>query len=224
MVDRGREAGGRKTKSTRERLAAAVAVALQCVVVGALSGCGPSHPERYVIERDIGSLSYRRYQRVLDVELPISGNRAVGHTATYLRRQGRSEIPFVNAFVTVYDDSPGLAAAIRRYVRSLSSYDVEVTSLGGSRVWSLDGGDGDRWLLWVSSNRVIKVGGAADDALIRKIAEEYLGVYSSDLDEHGRARDDTASAGAPPEDDVEATSDEDLALPRSLRPDALDEP
>lgn len=183
------------------------------VAIAVIAGCGPSIPARFVLERDIGSLSYRRYQRVLDVEFPVEGNAAVGHTATYVRRSARGEVPYVNVFVTAYESAPGLTAEIRRQVRTLESYDVGVADVGG-RAWSLDGGEGDRWFLWVSASRVVKVGGLADDALLRSVVSEYMGMYPSDLDEHGRARDGAPSAGeARGEEGVES---EDLELPRSL--------
>jgi hypothetical protein len=167
----------------------------RAAAVAAIAGCAPSLPPRYVIERDIGTLSYRRYQRVLDVEFAVDGNPAVGHTATYVRRSARGAIPYVNVFVTVYQSAPGLGAEIRRQVHTLGSYDVQVRDVGGGRAWFLDGGEGDRWFLWVSANHVVKVGGAAEDALVRAVVSEYMGLYPSDLDEHGRARPGTASAG-----------------------------
>ncbi len=175
-----------------------------------LAACGPSVPSRFVVERDIGHLAYRRYQRVLDVELAIEGNAAEGHTATYVRRSG-SDIAYVNAFVTVYTNPAGLAAEVRRLVRSLASYDVTVIDVGG-RVFQLDAGEGDRWLLWVSGARVVKVGGTASDALTREVVNEYLGIYPSDLDENGRARPGTLSAG----DASEAISGDD-DMPATLR-------
>ncbi|UJR78956.1 hypothetical protein [Sandaracinus amylolyticus] len=194
------------------RVGAAGLVSMLAVLLSAVAGCGPSIPTRFVLERDIGDLSYRRYQRVLDVEFPVEGNVAVGHTATYVRRSSRGEIPYVNVFVTVYDAAAGLSAEIRRQVRSLGSYDVSVVDVGG-RAWSLDGGEGDRWVLWVSGSRVVKVGGVADDSLVRAVVGEYMGLYPSDLDERGRARDGTASAGDASE---RAAESEDLELPRSL--------
>ncbi len=187
------------------------------VLLAAIAGCGPAVPPRYVLERDIGSLSYRRYQRVLDGELPVEGNDAIGHTATYVRRSSRGEVPYVNVFVTAYSSAPGLTAEVRRQVRSLGSYDVSVTDAGGGRAWSLDGGEGDRWVLWVSGSHVVKVGGVADAELVRSVVSEYMGIYPSDLDEHGRARDGTPSAG-----DAQArpAEEEDLELPRSLTSDA----
>ncbi len=190
---------------------------MSIALLAAIAGCVGSVPPRYVIERDIGSLSYRRYQRVLDVELPVEGNAAVGHTATYVRRSSRGEVPYVNVFVTAYASAPGLTAEIRRQLRTLGSYDLSVTDIGGGRAWSLDGGDGDRWLLWVSGSHVVKVGGLADEALVRSVVSEYMGVYPSDLDERGRARAGTLSAGDASE---RAESEEDLELPRSLTSDA----
>ena len=185
-------------------------MALLAVIVG----CGPSYPARYVLERDVGPLSYRRYQRVLDVEFPVAGNDAVGHTATYVRRSDRGEPPYVNAFVTVYDHPRSLAAEIRHQVQSLESYEIEVADVGGGRAWRLDGGTDDRWIVWVSSRFVVKIGGSASDPLIHEVVSSYMGMYPSDLDDHGRAREGAASAGeAVGEVDVDQ---EHMEMPHSL--------
>lgn len=164
------------------------------VVSCALAGCAASPPPRYVIERDVGGWSYRRYQRVLDVEIVVSDNPAVGHTATYVRRAGRSPtVPFVNVFVAVYERPSGLAAEARRAVRALASYELDVRPIGGGWVYHLDGGPGDRWALWVSGPHVVKVG--ADDAVPEDVVAAYMALYPSDLDEHGRARPGALSEG-----------------------------
>ena len=187
-------------------------------------GCGPSIPTRYVLERDVDGWSYRRYQRVLDVEVAIEGNPAVGHTATYVQRPGRTEraVPFANVFVSVYERPAGLAAEVRRQVRELASYEVEVRELAGGRVFYLDAGPGDRWALWVSGRHVVKVGAsdAADD-VPAAIVGAYMSIYPSDLDEHGRARDGTASAGypSPVGEDDEGAEDGD-GLPHFLEENA----
>lgn len=167
-----------------------------------------------MLEHDLGELSYRRYQRVLDVELPVEGNAAVGHTATYVRRSDTAGVPYVNAFVTVYDHAPGLAAEIRAHVDSLASYRSTVVDIEGGRAFALDGGASDRWWLWVSANRVVKIGGTADEALTRRVISAYMGVYPSDLDEHGRAREGTPSAGRAT---TREPAREELDLPQSLR-------
>lgn len=169
----------------------------------AVVSCGPSIPPRFVLERDLGDWSYRRYQRVLDVEFAIEGVPAAGHTATYVRRPGRSErsVPFANAFVSHYERAAGLSAELRRQVRALASYEVSVRDLGGGRVWYLDAGPGDRWALWVSGHHVVKIGASeALDDVPETLVSHYMSIYPSDLDEHGRARDGTASAGELPEE------------------------
>jgi len=197
--------------------AAAPALVIALFATGAcvVGACGPSIPTRYVLERDLDQLSYRRYQRVLDVELPIEGNGAVGHTATYVHRAEGTEIPYVNAFVTVYDHAGGLAAEVRGHLDSLASYQVQVVDIEGGRAFALDGGSTDRWWLWVSGNRVVKIGGTADETLARRVISAYMGLYPSDLDEHGRARDGAASAGAA--STREPAREEALDLPQSLR-------
>ncbi len=183
--------------------------------LGAGLGCGASVPARYVIEHDLEGVSYRRYQRVLDVELPIDGNVAEGHAATYVVRTSASPIPYVNAFVTVYERAEAVAAEVRAMLDGLASYRVRVEELEGGHVFSLDGGPGDHFFLWVSGNRVVKIGGTADPALVRRVLAAYLSVYPSDLDEHGRAREGTASAGTAHVATPEREGGPDL--PRSLR-------
>lgn len=163
-----------------------------------LTACAASLPPRFVLERDVGKWSYRRYQRVLDVEVAIADNEAVGHTATYVQRgaRRRGRVPFANAFVSVYDEARALTAAVRRAVRALSSYETEVRNYGGGNVWYLDGGPSDRFALWVFGNHVVKIGTGSE---LRDVPEElvsaYMRIYPSDLDPHGHARPGTASEG-----------------------------
>jgi hypothetical protein len=148
----------------------------------------------------------------------------MGHTATYVRRPGRAEqtVPFANVFVSVYEQPQGLAAEVRRQVRALASYEVSVRDLGGGRVWYLDAGPGDRWALWVSGPHVVKVGASdALDDVPETIVSHYMGVYPSDLDEHGRAREGTASAGdLPTEQPGTGGEGEDEEVPHFLRENA----
>jgi len=191
------------------------------VAVGLLAGCGPNLPARFVLERDVDGWSYRRYQRVLDVEFAIEGNPAVGHTATYVRRVTRTSetVPFANVFVTAYERPAGLAAEVRRQVRALATYETEVRDLGGGKVWYLDAGPGDRWAVWVSGPHVVKIGASDEmDEVPESIVSEYMGIYGSDLDEHGRAREGTPSAGDASE--APASGDEDDDTPSFLRENA----
>jgi hypothetical protein len=171
---------------------------LALVLLFVIPSCGGGPPARFVLERDVGDWRYRVYQHVLDVEIAIEGNPAEGHTATYVRRADprSDEVPFANVFVTVYERPAGLASEVRRQVRALASYESEVRDYGGGRVWYLDAGPGDRWALWVSGRYVVKVGGSEDlERVPEDVVSTYMGIYPSDLDEHGRAREGTASAG-----------------------------
>src|SRR5687768_6195162 len=103
-------------------------LALCLVAAGSLSvGCGASIPRRFVVEEDLGEFDYRRYQKTLDVEFPVEGNDAVGHTASYVRSQRTSsrEVVFATAFVTVYESSRGLTSEVRERLESLGTYDVD---------------------------------------------------------------------------------------------------
>lgn len=179
-----------------------------------LCGCGSAPPARGVIERDIGSFSYRRYQRVLDVEFPVQGNDAVGHTATYVRRtQGRT-VSGYTAFVTVYRQPRALVAEVRDRLDTLAGYEIRVRDVGGGYAWVLDGGDDDRWAIWVSTNRVVKLGSTAGDPVPEDIVEAYMDAYPSDLDERGRAREGAPSAG---QSTRQRREEEEDAMPQHLR-------
>ena len=214
-------------RPTASRRPVVVAVAWLCGLasLAALApGCGPSIPTRFVLERDVEGWSYRRYQHVLDVEIGVEGNPAEGHTATYVQRPGRTEraVPFTNVFVAVYEQPQGLAGEVRRQVRELGSYQAEPRAIGGGWVWYLDAGPGDRWALWVSGPHVVKVGASeAVDDVPAEVVSTYMGIYPSDLDEHGRARPGTPSAGdlpsATPEAQPSGLEDEEDDTPAFLR-------
>lgn len=188
-------------------------VAIVVGVLGAIA-CGPSLPPRFVVERDVGDYAYRRYQEVLDVEFPMEGNTATGHTATYIERRG-SDVAFITAFVTVYERATALTAEIRERIEPLSSYDIEVVKREGEYMWNLRGGDAE-WLLWVSGNHLVKLGAPVGTEIPEDLIEEYTGLYDSDLDENGIARDGRPSAGNIASEDEEEGSEE-LELPGSLR-------
>ena len=184
---------------------------IAAVLVGSVA-CATAAPPRHVMERDLGQYAFRRYQKVLDVEFRIEGNPGVGHTATYVFRPGDA-ISFATAFVTVYEKPTALAAEVRDRVRALGTYETEVVKRDGEWVWQLDGGH-DRWLLWVSGNRVVKLGGPPGRDVPEDLYEAYLDVYGSDLDEHGRARPGAPSAGASKKQEQEKKEAE---IPRHLR-------
>jgi hypothetical protein len=190
----------------------AVLAAAGCLL---LVACAATVPDRYVVERDLGAWSYRRYQRTLDVEFPIEGNAAVGHTAVYIERtEGDAPLRTAAAFVTVYERAEALTAEVSEQLATLGTYDRSVDKVSGHWVWRLDGG-GDTWLLWVSGAYLVKVGiqdGDVPDALARR----YLAVYRSDLDAHGRARPGRPSAGKSRREREEA-GEETMPIPRHLQ-------
>lgn len=188
------------------------AIALLALAGTVLVACGPTIPPRYVLERDLDHYAYRRYQKMLDIEFPVQGNAAEAHTATYVLRHGE-DIILTTAFVTNYDHAASLAAELEDRLDSLGTYEVEVDRVEGEWVWSLDGG-GDRWLIWVSGNRVVKLGAPPGADVPEELADAYLDLYPSDLDEHGRAREGTASVGPSSQ---QAEEDAELEMPDSLR-------
>ena len=179
--------------------------------LGLTLACGASVPTRYVVEKDLDDFSYRRYQHVLDVEFQIAENPAEGHTATYFRR-GEGGVVIATAFVTVYEKAPGLAEEVRERVEDLATYEAEMGKREGDWVWLLRGDA--PWVLWVSANRVVKLGGPAGGEVPEALLEEYLDIYPSDLVENGSADDDAESAG-PSRAIVEES--EELEVPTSLQ-------
>jgi len=183
-------------------------------LASSVAACGSTLPTRYVIERDVEPFAYRRYQKVLDVDIPVPGNDAVGHTATYVRRDRTgTHIALATAFVTVYANARSLAAEVADSVHALEGYRARVEEVGGGNAWVLVGED-DRWALWVSGNRVVKIGAPTGEALPVPLVEAYLDLYPSDLDEHGRAVDGAPSVGPPHRI---AEERDDLEMPAHLR-------
>jgi len=177
-------------------------------------GCGGGLPARYVIEHDIDQLAYRRYQKTLGVELVIEGNAGVGHTASYLRRS-HERVAVATAFVTVYEHAHSLSAEARDWLSGLEGYRFGVTELSGHYVWTLDGGESERWVAWVSGRYLVKLGAPEGEAVPEALADRYLALYPSDLDEHGRAFVDAASAG-PSRAEQKEPSEASPEVPRFL--------
>jgi len=177
-----------------------------------LAACAPTLPSRLVVEHDLGPYSYRRYQRTLDVEFVVAGNAAVGHTATYVRRHGDHPL-LATAFVTVYDHAAGLSAELLERLEHLGTYDRSVVRVSGDWVHKLSAGD-ETWLIWTSGSHIVKLGAPSGREMPEDVTDTYLDLYPSDLDEHGRAREGTASAGP---SHTEHEEEGELDLPSSLR-------
>jgi predicted nucleic acid-binding protein len=171
-------------------LASLAGVALAGPGISLAAGCGgPDRPPpRGVIESDVGGWSFRRYQSVLDVEVWVSDNRAVAHTASYAHKEaekrGRlSDDDVVSAFVTRYQSDAGIEPALVRFVRRLageSGYRVEEREVGGVRLVEVRGA-GEVWAIWPAALHVVKIGGPGRDSIPDAIIAAYGERYPSRL-------------------------------------------
>lgn len=151
-------------------------------------GCASGPPARFVLEQDAGPYTFRRYQKSLDAEIPVEGNPATAHLATYVK--GGSAVRVAPVTVTVYATSEGLADAVRTVVRAMPGYTYGVEKRHGEWLWSLKGEQDDDWLLWPSGAQLVKLGVPEDeDDVPEVLLEAYLDRYPSDLDKSGKARD-----------------------------------
>lgn len=161
-------------------------------MVGDLLGCGgtPAPPQRGVLENDIGSWNYRRYQQLLDVEVWVVKNKAVAYTASYVResaeREGQvGDRDVVSAFITRYESNKGLLRSLVKFVRRLaqdSGYDVEERSKGG--VWLIwIAGNNEAWALWASNQHIVKLGGRGITDVPEDLIEAYGDRYPSRIRE-----------------------------------------
>jgi hypothetical protein len=189
-------------------------VALTSVVLG----CGSELPGRFVIERDLGSFRYRRYQKTLGAELEVAGNPAQGHTATYLQRD-RAGIAVATAFVSVYSRAASLVAETRERLNALGRFRMRVQPFDGQHAWLLDAGPDERLAVWVSGRYVVKLGAPSGGSFPGDVVAAYLDAYPSDLDAHGRARPG-ASSGGPSARERARAEQQDRTVPRHLRENA----
>jgi hypothetical protein len=162
-----------------------LALALTALACG---GATPP-PARGVIEGNLDGWSFRRYQALLDVEVWVTGNPAVAHTASYAsadaEKRGRlAEEDVVNAFVTRYERPDGIAGALLRFVRRLaqeSGYRVEERELGDVRLVEVQGA-GEAWVIWPSGQHVVKIGGPGRRSIPVAVVEAYGERYPSLLE------------------------------------------
>lgn len=170
------------------------AVLIALVLAAICLGCSPQRPPRYVIESDLAGYHYRRYQKVLDIEVPIPQNPAVGHTATYVRSGDTPKA--LPVFVTAYARGDGLGESVRQRLREMEEYTLDVRKLSRENVWQMRGESGDVWLLWISGKELVKIGAPDGEPQVPpQIAEAYLELYPSDLDRKGRVKRGADGAG-----------------------------
>lgn len=164
--------------------------ALLVAAVITVSGCGghPPIPKRGVVEGDLGSWHFRRFQEVLDVEVWVENNKAEAYSASYItadaEKRGRIEDKdLVNVFVTRYARPDGVVRATVKLARRLASeggYQVEEDKIAGARALTITG-RGETWVMWPSNQHVVKVGGRGRTDVPKAMIESYADRYPSQL-------------------------------------------
>ena len=165
--------------------------ALFVAVVVLASSCGghPPIPRRGVVETDLGSWKFRRFQGpLLDVEVWVEGNKAEAYSASYItaaaEQRGRIEDKdLVNVFVTRYATSAGVIRATVGFARRLASergYQVAEDKIAGARGLVITG-RGEAWVMWPSNQHVVKVGGRGRSDVPPSMIESYVDRYPSQL-------------------------------------------
>lgn len=176
-------------------------LACACALVLAACGGTPKPPRRGILESNVASWRFRRYQKLLDVEVWVPNNPAVGHTGTYVRkdaeREGRiAPETIASTFVTRYEQDRGILRALIEFVQRLENdagYEVEIQSPGGVVVISVTG-QGESWALWYSREHLIKIGGRGLESIPEELVEAYGERYPS------RLTSDVLDRPLPPED------------------------
>lgn len=165
------------------------ALLVASAVVGVGCGGHPPVPRRGVVEADLGSWKFRRFQGpLLDVEVWVEGNKAEAYSASYItadaEKRGRIEDrDLVNVFVTRYESSEGVVRATVKLARRLAAdngYQVEEDKIAGARALSITG-RGEAWVMWPSSHYVVKVGGRGRTDVPASMVEFYVDRYPSQL-------------------------------------------
>ncbi len=161
---------------------------LVAVVISAACGGHPPQPKRGVVEGDLGSWKFRRFQPVLDIEVMIEGNRGEGFTASYVadsaeKRGHVEDKDVVNVFVTRYDRDDGVVRATVKLARRLAAeqgYQVDEEKIAGARTLRING-RGETWVMWPAKKHVVKIGGRGRDDVPKGMVESYNDRYPSDL-------------------------------------------
>jgi hypothetical protein len=165
--------------------------ALFATVVLAALACGsaPPIPKRGVVETDLGSWKFRRFQGpLLDIEVWVEGNKAEAYSASYItaeaEQRGRiDDKDLVNVFVTRYETPEGVVRATVKLARRLASdggYQVEEDKIAGARTLTITG-RGEAWVMWPSKQHVVKVGGRGRSAVPESMVANYVDRYPSQL-------------------------------------------
>lgn len=161
------------------------------VVLLLLVGCGgrPPIPKRAVVEGDLGSWKFRRFQGpLLDIEVWIADNKGEAYSASYItsdaEKRGRiADADLVNVIVTRYEKPDGVVRETVKLVRRLAQekgYQVDETKIEGVRVLTITG-PGEAWAIWPADKAVVKVGGQGRTNVPGSVVEDYADRYPSKL-------------------------------------------
>ena len=164
---------------------------LLVVTVMTALGCGghPPIPKRGVVESDLGSWKFRRFQGpLLDVEVWVEGNKAEAYSASYITAEAEArghidDKDLVNVFVTRYETPDGVVRATVKLARRLASeggYQVEEDKIAGARTLTITG-RGEAWVMWPSDKHVVKVGGRGRSDVPKAMVANYVDRYPSQL-------------------------------------------
>ena len=156
-----------------------------------LVGCGGQKPipKRLVVEGDLGSWHYRRFQGpLLDVEVWIDGNKGEAYSASYItadaEKRGKIEDKdLVNVTVTSYEKPDGVVRETVKLVRRLAQekgYQVDEEKISGVRALTIKG-PSEAWVMWPSKKHVVKVGGQGRTSVPGSVVESYGDRYPSKL-------------------------------------------
>jgi hypothetical protein len=156
-----------------------------------LVGCGGNKPvpKRLVVEGDLGSWHYRRFQGpLLDVEVWIDGNKGEAYSASYItsdaeKRGSIEDKDLVNVTVTSYEKPDGVVRETVKLVRRLAQekgYQVDEEKIGGVRTLTIKG-PGEAWAIWPSKKHVVKVGGQGRTSVPGSVVGDYGDRYPSKL-------------------------------------------
>jgi len=153
-------------------------------------GCGGHKPPppRGVVEADLGTWKFRRFQPVLDVEVWVDNNKAEAFTASYVsddaERAGHvADKDVVNVFVTRYTTDTGVLRETVKFARRLAAeqgYQVDENKVGGAQALTING-HGESWVMWPAKGYVVKVGGRGRDNVPSGLVASYADRYPSDL-------------------------------------------
>lgn len=164
---------------------------LLLLVLIAVGACGgkPPLPKRGVIETDLGSWKFRRFQGpLLDIEVWVEGNRGEAFSASYVtadaEKTGRvRDADIVNVSVTRYERDDGVTRATVKLARRLAAengYQVEEGKIAGTRALTIRG-TSEYWVMWPSQSHVVKVGGRGREGVPEAMVERYASRYPSKL-------------------------------------------